>query len=137
MLRFRPAHVFVILFCLLMTVGVLPPPALSQPEKPEPRHAEAEAFLSNNLLRIYINERESRVWEYQYAPGAWGEQFPRTVRALYTHFGHCRVAGADGGAVVRQSQRRGRQRPRRDQQQPVSGHAHGDAAARQRALLPD
>lgn len=84
MLRFRPAHVFVILFCLLMTVGVLPPPALSQPEKPEPRHAEAEAFLSNNLLRIYINERESRVWEYQYAPGAWGESNFREQYALYT-----------------------------------------------------
>ena len=84
MFRFRPLPLFVLLFCLLTTAVMIPPAALSQPEKPEPRHAEAEAFLSNNLLRIYINERESRVWEYQYAPGAWGESNFREQYALYT-----------------------------------------------------
>ena len=84
MVRFRPTLVVVLLFVVVMTAVMLPPAARSQPEKPEPRQSDAEAFLSNNLLRIYINERDSRVWEFQYAPGSWGESNFREQYALYT-----------------------------------------------------
>ena len=87
MFRSRPVYAFVIAFCLLSTGLMLRPPAAwSAADKPEPeaRQSDTEAYLSNNLLRIYINERESRVWEYQYAPGAWGESNFREQYALYT-----------------------------------------------------
>ena len=58
--------------------------ALAGPVKPEPRSAEAEAYLSNNLLRVYISERDSRKWEYQYQPGSWGESNFHELFAVYT-----------------------------------------------------
>lgn len=84
---------FILIFVLL-TRAVSPavaeleaPPIPSTKEnsaKPEPRLTDAEAQLSNNLLRIYISERNSRVWEYQYAPGLWGESNFHEHFAIYT-----------------------------------------------------
>jgi hypothetical protein len=34
---------------------------------------EATVLLTNNVLRVYISERNSQTWYYQYAPGIWGE----------------------------------------------------------------
>ena len=86
MFRFRPVHVFVVLFCLLSALLMfLPTTAQSAADKPEPalRQVNTEAYLSNNLLRIYINERQSTVWHYQYAPGVWGESNYHELFALY------------------------------------------------------
>jgi len=58
--------------------------AMAGPGKPEPRSAEAQAYLSNNLLRIYINERDSTEWQYQYTPGVWGESNFHELFAVYT-----------------------------------------------------
>ena len=38
----------------------------AQTDKGEPRRQDADAYLSNNLLRIYTAERQSTVWHYQY-----------------------------------------------------------------------
>ena len=59
----------------------------AQTDKGEPRRQDADAYLSNNLLRIYTAERQSTVWHYQYSPGAWGESNYHELFALYTPAG--------------------------------------------------
>jgi len=59
----------------------------AQTDKTAPRRQDADAYLSNNLLRIYIAERQSTVWYYQYSPGLWGESNYHELFALYTPTG--------------------------------------------------
>lgn len=42
------------------------------------------AYLANDVLRIYIGERYSEEWQYQYEPGQWGESCFREHFAVYT-----------------------------------------------------
>ena len=59
----------------------------AQTGKGDPRRQDADAYLSNNLLRIYTAERQSTVWHYQYRPGVWGESNYHELFALYTPAG--------------------------------------------------
>lgn len=81
---------FLVMSLLLFTqygYSVASPPTQSgekDSRMPRPLALGNTAFLSNNLLSIYIAERGSNVWYYQYAPGRWGESNYYEHFAIYT-----------------------------------------------------